>query len=315
MHDLDASIDHVLSLHDQVRTTGRGALTTLLAAQRELIRDQAHASGLVIQLSHLRALQQTVAIARDNIERFGPPVLSSGEEEPADTPYSRDAALGEWLTSQIEQDIGYAEAVNERAVEAQALTALQLQAADEERGRVGERIDLLQTTLLGALFSGLALITTFGVEFTPPTELQLPLFVTIVTLAAAVPPLAVHWHESYRLADRLAAVALGASSFWLLAVLILGPLSWPAVVAVAVVGALGFLGASYALDTADDAASGAGDERSDVPWNILTSSCVSNAAPGTRYRSPSSRRPRVRSKSRAACKPSRSRGVPSFSRR
>lgn len=236
MSRVDAALDDVLELHRELDEREPGAQRRLIDAQRRLTLARADSSGLVIELSHLRSLQRTVSIARDNMESLSPLPTADGETPQADTPFARDLALASWLAGQIEQDIGYAEAVNERAAEANTLTSMRLEAAAETIGRVQARVDLVQTTLLGALLSGLFVVSALSIGFDPPPTLKLPLLASVVALLVAIPPVTAHRHEGYGLFDRLAVGALGASLGWLALVAVWRHAPWPAGIGAAAIG-------------------------------------------------------------------------------
>jgi len=230
---VDSALERVLNLHRDVDVAGAATMPALLDAQGALMRAQVDQTGLVIEVSNLRQLQRTVTIAGRNLRALSP---SADPEAPevAGTLVGRDLALASWLSEQIEHDIGYADAVSERATEVHAMTSLRLQAASERVERARSRLDLIQTTLLGAVLYGVLAYGTFGISFEPNANLRLPLLATLAALLLALPTVGAHWHEPYRTFEHVGGVLLGASAGWLLVVA-----AWPdhAAPAIAAIGA------------------------------------------------------------------------------
>ena len=203
---VDRAVDEVLAAH---QGTEPGPADSIAAAERRLIEAQADSAGLVIQLSYLRSLRRTIDIARHNME-----VAAPAEAAP-DTMIGRDRALAIRLSEQIEHDIGYAEAVGERAQHATSLSSLRLQQASQRLEADRSRLVLIQTALLGALLTGIGAIATFDLTLDIAQPLRLPLLVSLVSLLLAAPIAATSWHEGFRPLDRLALGLLGGSLAWL----------------------------------------------------------------------------------------------------
>jgi hypothetical protein len=211
---VDAGLRDVLALHGSVELTGRASMQRLVDAQGRLTAAQSDSAGLLIELTQLRALQRTAGIARRNLAALVPPP-ASGTSAAGDFMFARDVAEAAWLEDQLGHDIGYGEDVAARAREAQNLTMLRLQEAATQIARSQARLSLLQTSIIGALLTGLGAVATFRLTFDPPPALRLPLLVTLVSLLLAAPALATHWHERYRAVDYAAATLLGAAIGWL----------------------------------------------------------------------------------------------------
>jgi CASPASE and TPR Repeat-associated protein len=227
---VDEAIDEVLSVH---RSLDSGKPAPYAAAERRLIEAQADATGLVIQLSYLRQLQRTVEIAKHNMAAVAP----MPDSDRHDTMIDRDRALANNLSEQIAHDIGYAEAVGDRAQRATGLSALRLQQTEQALQRDRTRLVLFQTALLSALLTGLGAIATFNLTFDlRRQQLRLPLLTALVTLMLAAPVVAADWHEGYRPADRIVIGLFGAALGWLAIVMAWPSVPWFAVVAAAAGG-------------------------------------------------------------------------------
>jgi hypothetical protein len=251
---VDSALGTVLDLHRDVRVAGAATMPALMRAQGELARAQADQTGLAIEISNLRQLRRTVAIAERNLQAVGPPP-DPDNVAMAGTFLGRDLALAGWLGEQIEQDIGYADAVRERADQVHTMTSLRLQGAAQRIDRARSRLDLIQTTLLGAVLSGVLAYGTFGIAFQPDHNVRLPLLATLASVLLALPVLLVHWHEPFRAFDHVVGAAFGASLAWLLVVALWPDFDAPAFASVlgAAVGAFFALMATRAHDRAPPA--------------------------------------------------------------
>ncbi|MEO7119199.1 MAG: CATRA conflict system CASPASE/TPR repeat-associated protein [Candidatus Limnocylindrales bacterium] len=240
LRDIDHDLDDVLALHGHLTGEGRGSLPGLVSAQDRLISAQGASASVVIELTYLRTLRRTIGIARRNLGRLIPAPSSSGPA--SDSMFQRDQDVAAWLEEQIDQDLGYAEAVVARSTEAQALTSLRLQQASTRVARMQSRVTLMQTSLIGALLASVGVTTLLDISVTPPVAARLPLLAAFVALLLAAPVLAAHWFEEYGVVDRLAAMALGAALGWLVVgILVTDPTGVLVVPAVAI-GALVALG-------------------------------------------------------------------------
>jgi hypothetical protein len=236
--NVDSALGSVLDLHRGVRVAGAATLPALLDAQSELTRARVEQTGLAVEISNLRQLRRTVTIAERNLRALGPPPDPDAPEF-GGTLVGRDLALAAWLGEQIEHDIGYAEAVSERADHVHAMTSLQLEAASRRIDRARARMDLIQTALLGAVVSGVLAYGTLGITFRPDHNVRLPLLASLASLLLAVPILIAHWHEPFRALDHTVGALFGASAGWLLSVVV-----WPGFDAPAIVVIVAALAAS-----------------------------------------------------------------------
>ncbi len=223
------AVDESLAAHRDLDARSTG---TIASAERRLIEAQADSAGLVIQLSYFRALQRTLDIARHNMALVAPGTPGAAP----DTMIDRDRALAARLSDQIEHDIGYAEAVAERAQHATSLSSLRLQHSQERLQAGRSRLVLFQTALLSALLTGIGAIATFDLSLDVAGHLRFPLLATLVTVLLAAPIVAASWHDGFRPLDRLVIGMLGASLAWLGLASALPSASWLAGVAAAAAG-------------------------------------------------------------------------------
>ncbi|MET0801081.1 MAG: CATRA conflict system CASPASE/TPR repeat-associated protein [Actinomycetota bacterium] len=206
---VERALDEVLRTH---RSLDTGSTASLASAEQRLIDAQADSAGLVIQLSYLRELRRTIDIARHNLT-----LVASGAVAPASsaTMVDRDLALATRLSEQIDHDIGYAEAVRERAQHATELSSLRLQQAEQRLQSGRSRLIVFQTALLSALLTGIGAIATFDLSLHVEEPLRLPLLASLVTLLMAAPVVAASWHDGFRPLDRLVIALFGGSVAWL----------------------------------------------------------------------------------------------------
>lgn len=227
--EVERAIDDVLKAHRDLDETSTASLA---AADQRLLEAQADSAGLVIQLSYLRALQRTIDIAKHNLALIAPGDYTGAPETMVD----RDRALASRLSEQIDHDIGYGEAVQERAQHATGLSSLRLQQAEQRLQAGRSRLVLYQTALLSALLTGIGAIATFDLTLDVAEPLRLPLLASLVTLLLAAPVVAVSWHDGFRPLDRVVIALLGASLSWLAIAVAWPDAPWLAVVAAMTAG-------------------------------------------------------------------------------
>jgi hypothetical protein len=251
MRLVDGKLEQLLSRYRKPWPARPGVTASLLEAQRDLSVTQADKTGLVTRISVLRQLRRTIDVAGGNLLALARSLgWDGGPEAGADlTMFGRDQHLATWLSEQVDHELAYAEPVSERAAEVHNLTTLRLEAASEEVQRRRARLDLLQTVLLGALVTGLSLISAFDISFPLPSRLDLPLLAVTVTLSISVPLLTVHWHEPYERSDWAAAAVTGAVLGWLVVAVVAGSQPWFPGLAV-LAAALGAVGMVIGLRTA-----------------------------------------------------------------
>jgi hypothetical protein len=233
--DVDASLDELVRLHGQIDRSGPLTTGALLEAQTNLTRLQADSTGLLVSMTRLRELEQTVKIAGENLRIVVPqPSAKDGRAETA--PLGDGLETAEWLTLQIAHDIAYGEAVRERVEEVRALTSLRLQQAVEWQTRRQARVTLIQTTLLGALVAALGASRTLGVGLDPGRPLRVPILIAFVAVLLALPALLAHWYDGYGWFDYVAVSALLAATAAVGIVLVWRDASTVAIVTFAVLG-------------------------------------------------------------------------------
>jgi hypothetical protein len=222
---VDSHLDELLELHKRAGLASRTSTPRVQAAQQKLAEAQVDVADLAIDLTRLRSLERTVSIARHNLGLTAPQA-AAGQPASAAQMFERDQALATWLESQVEQDIGYAEAVVARAREAQNVTQLRLQQALNQLTRAQSRVALIQTSLLAALLATFTVVNVLKVTIPDIDESQkVPIVAAFISLQLALPTLAAHWYERFGHADHLAAMLFGAAGGWLAAALIAGPRS------------------------------------------------------------------------------------------
>lgn len=213
--ELGRDLDKVLTLHQQAGLAGRTSMPGLIDAQERLISARAASSSVAIEMTFLRALRRTVAIARRNMASHIPASVAADAGGDGTGFFAHDQRTAVWLEEQVDQDLGYAESVLQRAREAQDLTRLRLDQAMTRITRAQSRVTLMQTSLVSSLVSGLGAIAIMDLSFDPDENLRLPLLGAFMALTAFVPVLAAHWFERFAVIDHLVAMLLGASVGWL----------------------------------------------------------------------------------------------------
>jgi hypothetical protein len=233
--DVDASLDELVRLHVQIDRSGPLTTGALLEAQTRLTRLQADSTGLLVSMTRLRELEQTVKIAGENLRTVVPqPSPKDGTTEAA--PLGDGLETAEWLTLQIAHDIAFGEAVRERVEEVRALTSLRLQQAVEWQTRRQARVTLIQTTLIGALVAALGASRTLGVGLDPRRPLRVPILIAFIAVLLALPALLAHWYDGYGWFDYVAVSALVAATTAVGIVLVWRDASTAVIVIAAVLG-------------------------------------------------------------------------------
>jgi hypothetical protein len=218
---VDTDLAELMTLQEHRGGSPR-SLQRVQASQEKLADAQIEAAGLAIDLTHLRSLKRTVSIARHNLALTAPQA-APGQRVTAAQMFERDQAVASWLDGQVDQDVGYAEAVVERAREAQNVTQLRLQQSLTQLSRAQNRVALLQTSVLAALLASFTVVTVLKVTIPNiPDEQKIPMVAAFISLQLALPSLAAHWYERYGRVDHLAAMLFGGTSGWLVAALVLG---------------------------------------------------------------------------------------------
>ncbi len=212
----------LMTLHRRTAAGNRTSTQWVQLAQAKLADAQIGAGELAIDLTHLRSLKRTVSIARHNLGLTAPQP-AAGQQVAATEMFERDQSLAAWLDGQVDQDVGYAEAVVERAREAQNVTQLRLQQSLTQLSRAQNRVALIQTSLLAALLASFTVVNVLDVKIPAIDESQkIPMVAAFVSFQLSLPVLAAHWYERYGRVDHIAAMLFGAMSGWLAATLVIG---------------------------------------------------------------------------------------------
>ncbi len=213
---VDAALEELLAMGETIGVAARPA--EMARVEEVLDRTRRESTALLISVTRLRDLQQTMEIACHNVDAYRP-ALEDGGDTTRISPFDRDAELGGWLAQQIGHELGYLASVRERAQEAQHLTSFHVERASEAHARVLNRLTMLQTSVLGALLAGVAVIGTFGSPFDVRDGLRLPILALVMAVALALPPVVVRWYEPYGLFELAGSAAVGGSAAWLVAAL------------------------------------------------------------------------------------------------
>ena len=221
IREIDRGLETLMALHHPGRLAGRSSFQVLQEAQGRLADAQGQVAGLAIDLTRLRALKRTVNIARHNLA-LSAPEAAPGQQAAAGQVFERDQSLAAWLDSQIDEDVGYAEAAVERAREAQNVTQLRLQQALTQLTRAQNRVALLQTSLISALLASFTVVSVLKIQPPVPTGQYGSVLASVVALLLAMPALAAHWYERYGLIDHLAAILFGSALGWEVAAILTG---------------------------------------------------------------------------------------------
>ena len=233
---VDRTVDEILCLHRKIEAGQEVPMEVLVEAQSRLSGAQLDATGLLISLTLLKELRQTIEIAERNLQALLPE-FSPGQGEHSRL-FRREFVHAAWLKGQIQVDTSYLEASRERAREVYAMTILRMEqartettkrleaavkatAAQQEKTlRETERrrheMDLLQTIVLGALLVCLDAMHAFHTALPLPEKLHWPLIITLMALVLALPMLILHWHEPYGGWDYLSGGLLGGCLAWFL---------------------------------------------------------------------------------------------------
>lgn len=212
---LDAGLAELFAMHKRFEASGAAA-NELIDAQSRLGRAQGDAAGLLISITHLRDLRQTVEIANHNLRQYAPESLAGAPT--GISPFSRELDMAGWLERRIGHEIAYLESCRERVAEAQALTDLRLKQIAAAHARTANWLTVLQTSVVGALIGALGVATALGEHFEVSQSVRAAVMVLVAAMALVLPPLAVRWAHGYRWPELAAAGAVGAAAGWTAAV-------------------------------------------------------------------------------------------------
>jgi hypothetical protein len=243
---LDDGLASLFALHQQFEVAGAAA-DELIDAQSRLGRAQGDAAGLLISITHLRDLRQTVEIAAHNL-RANQPVQIEVAAVNGLSFFARDLKLAEWLDDQAGHEIAYLQSCRERVGEAQKLTELRLQQLSAANARTANWLSVLQTSLLAAPLGALSVATTLGTHFTAPTTVRMAVMALVGSMNLLAPLLAFRWVNGYGSPEVAAVAAIGGCAGWLVAVAVSAAAPLVIVIAAAILGATLLAGAAVLVN-------------------------------------------------------------------
>jgi hypothetical protein len=232
---LDEGLASLFALHQQFEVAGAAA-DELIDAQSRLGRAQGDAAGLLISITHLRDLRQTVEIAAHNLRANQPVQIDSAAVNGLSF-FARELKLAEWLDNQAGHEIAYLQSCRERVGEAQKLTELRLQQLSAANARTANWLSVLQTSLLAAPLGALSVATTLGPHFAAPVTVRLAVMALVGSMSLLTPLLAFRWVNGYRSPEVAAVAVIGGCTGWLVAVAVSAAAPLVIVVAAAILGA------------------------------------------------------------------------------
>lgn len=241
--ELDEGLAELFALHQRFETAGAAA-DELIDAQSRLGRAQGDAAGLLISITHLRDLRQTVEIAAHNLRANEPAQIDSAANGLSF--FGRERKLAEWLDNQAGHEIAYLQSCRERVGEAQKLTELRLQQLSAANARTANWLSVLQTSLLAAPLGALSVASTLGTHFTAPTAVRAAVMALVGSMTLLAPLLAFRWIHGYRWPEIAAVAVIGGSVGWVVAVVVSAAAPLIIVFAAAILGAT-LLGAAAVL--------------------------------------------------------------------
>ncbi|WP_123029499.1 CATRA conflict system CASPASE/TPR repeat-associated protein [Mycolicibacterium stellerae] len=207
--ELDEGLAELFALHERFEESSTGA-GELIDAQSRLSRAQGDAAGLLISITRLRDLRQTVQIGIHNLRAHEPTRMAGAP--PTMSPFARDLELAEWLDGRVSTEITYLQSSRERIAEAQALTDLRMKQLQASHAQRANWLSVLQTSLVASLLGVFTVSSALGAPVAVPWELRVSLTVFIVGLAMVLPPLAARWNHGYRWPELAAAALVGTAA-------------------------------------------------------------------------------------------------------
>ena len=231
----------------ETATDSSPSLESVVRAQHEIRRLRVASGGLSTSLGSVRAMAQTLQIAKANMQA----AVSEDLPQKDHGPLAGDIRIADLTLAQARAEESYLSAAYDRAGDIAVL-------AEAETGRrLSERqaqLTLWQTSLLGGLIMLLAAIQSLSYKVPLPGGLAAPTICLLGSLALALPILSWHWSLASAPPRRAWVVfagcaAIGASSGWLIASLLThllgrpGATVWTALAAAA--GAVVAIAAGY----------------------------------------------------------------------
>jgi hypothetical protein len=240
---IDDQLKKAFALHRQFESD-EDSSGELIDAQSRLGREQGDATGLLISITRLRDLRQTVEIAAHNLRAYQPAEVAI-EHPTSRSPFARDIELAQWLDGRVKHEIAYHESSRDRVAETQKLTDLRLQQITAGHTRTANLLTVLQTSLLGALLAAFSVSNAFGAKFSAPTPVRAATMTVVAGAALLLPTLALRWNSRYSWPELTAVGALGAAAGWLCAIVTSSQSPLWAIALCAALGAIILAGAAY----------------------------------------------------------------------
>jgi hypothetical protein len=208
----DSKLKTILALHRQFDRSGNFTGEALLEAQKELSYGESSSEGLIVSITLLRELRQSVQIARRNLISLAP---RDGRIRSRAIFFEQPINQSRWLEAQIDADLAYLSAAHERTGEVSRLANLRLEHAKEANAHRQHRMDLVQAISLGALLICLDAMHAFETKLPLPERFQWPLIAVLMAIAFVLPPALVHWKDRYGKLEYIGSVLLGCAGAWL----------------------------------------------------------------------------------------------------
>ncbi|MFD5869951.1 CATRA conflict system CASPASE/TPR repeat-associated protein [Streptomyces sp. NPDC060322] len=194
---------------------GRRPLTGVIRTAAQLDKTQRSPQGMLWTITRQRQVSNALAAGLDNLLSCAPSVRRVG---PGTSWPDRDRAHAEMMIKRVDDDRLNLEAARERAdsVRAQARTMTDRALADER-----SLLTLIQTSVLGAVLTGLAAVQTLEYKLPLPDPLQSPFIAVLTAVSLTLPVSVLRWTGvalnayRHRWLDRVAAGLTASSLGWL----------------------------------------------------------------------------------------------------
>ena len=234
---LDTQLAELFALHKRFEVAGAAA-DELIDAQSRLSRAQGDSAGLLMSITNMRDLRQTVEIAAHNLRAYAPTQIDTAKSNVS--PFAREVELAEWLGHRVQHEIVYLESRRERVAEGQKVTELRLQQLAAVHARTANWLTVLQTSLIAASLGTLGVASALGAQVTAPGSVLAAVMVLVASATLFLPLLALRWTNGYRWPELTALGIIGAATGWFVAVAISETTAVIIVLASAILGAVVF---------------------------------------------------------------------------
>jgi hypothetical protein len=242
---LDSGLDQLFAMHAKFETTVP-ATKQLIDAQSQLSRAQGEAAGLLISITRLRDLRETVDIARENMRRNQPALVD--EATSTTSPFERDIRLADWLDQQVRHELNYLDSTRARAAEAQTLTDLRLKQVTATQAETATWVTVLQTSLLATIAGTLTAVATLGGHIDAAKETRATAIPLIGALTLIVPALAARWTARFGWPELAGVAIIGAAAGTFVAIVMLGATSPEVVIPIAALTAALLAAVAYLVN-------------------------------------------------------------------